>query len=62
MGTARKDCIWFDQCDHECTGRCNDFSPIDSSDEDVAFYQQVLKENAEEYGKLTQEFLDEEET
>lgn len=62
MGTAREDCIWFDQCGHNCFGRCDDFSPIDSSDEDVAFYQQVLKENAEEYDKLIREFSGEEGT
>lgn len=61
MGTAREDCIWFDQCGQDCFGRCDDFSPVDSSDEDVAFYQQVLKENAEEYDKLIREFSGEEE-
>lgn len=61
MGTARKDCIWYDQCGHECLEGCDDLSPIDSSDEDAAFYQQILKENAEEYDSLVQEFSDGEE-
>lgn len=62
MYTAREDCIWFDQCGHDCIGRCEDFSPTDSSEEDTAFYEQILKENAEEYCKLIQEYSGEEET
>lgn len=57
MDTARKDCIWYEQCGQECYEGCDDYSPIDSSDEEEAFYQQILKENAEEYDKLIWEFL-----
>lgn len=61
MGTAREDCIWYSQCGNDCCEGCDDFFPIDCSDEDVSFYQQILKENAEYYGKLAQIFSGEEE-
>lgn len=57
MGTAREDCIWFDQCGYECFRRCDDFSPIDSSGEDEAFYREILMENIEEYNNMIREFL-----
>lgn len=59
MCTVRKDCIWIDQCGHMCSGECDDFSPIDSSDEDEAYYSKILKENTDEYFKLIQEFIGE---
>ena len=49
MNTARKNCIWYDQCGSECQGKCDDYSPADDAGEnEVLFYQGVLKENARE--------------
>ena len=49
MNTARKNCIWYDQCGSECQGKCDDYSPADDAGEnEVLFYQGVLKENAQE--------------
>lgn len=56
MDTARKDCIWYDQCGQECYERCDDYSPIGSSGQDEVFYRQNLKKNTEEYSKLIREF------
>ena len=48
MNTARKNCIWYDQCGSECQGKCDDYSPADDAGEnEVLFYQGVLKENAQ---------------
>ena len=59
MNTARKNCIWYDQCGSECQGKCDDYSPADDAGEnEVLFYQGVLKENAQEYEKVIQEYSD----
>lgn len=58
MNTARKNCIWYDQCGSECQGKCDDYSPADDAGENEVFYQSVLKENAQEYEKLIQEYSD----
>mgnify|MGYP001521349214 CR=1 FL=1 len=48
MNTARKNCIWYDQCGSECQGKCDDYSPADDAGEnEVLFYQGGLKENAQ---------------
>ena len=59
MNTARKNCIWYDQCGLECQGKCDHYSPADDAGEnEVLFYQGVLKENAREYEKVIQEYSD----
>lgn len=57
MNTARKDCIWYDQCGSECRG-CEDYSPVDDAVGNEKFYQSVLEESAHEYAKIVQEFSD----
>ena len=52
MNTARKNCIWYGQ------GKCDDYSPADDAGENEVFYQSVLKENAQEYEKVIQEYSD----
>lgn len=58
MNTARKNCIWYDQCGSECQGKCDDYSPADDAGENEVFYQSILKENAQEYEKVIQEYSD----
>ena len=58
MNPARKNCIWYDQCGSECQGKCDDYSPADDAGENEVFYQSVLKENAQEYEKVIQEYSD----
>lgn len=48
-----KGCIWADQC--ESDERCEDYTPIDVDEEDVEYYNQILKENTEEYEDLVKE-------
>lgn len=53
MNCACDSCIWHDQCG---AGRvCQHYSPIDDR-YDEYFYNVVLKENAEEYEKVKNEF------
>ncbi len=58
MDTARKDCIWHEQCGSECQGGCEDYSPADESENNEAFYRNVLEENAQEYQKVIRDFED----
>lgn len=56
MNTAWKDCIWYEQCESECCGKCDDYSPVDDSELNEAFYQSILRENAEEYQDIICEY------
>ena len=57
MNTARKNCIWYDQCGSECRG-CEDYSPVDDAVGNEEFYRGVLEENAYEYEKIVRDFSD----
>ena len=46
-------CLWSDSCDSDV--RCGDYTPVDQSD-DILYYQNVLKENHEEYQSFVDEF------
>lgn len=48
-----KGCIWVDQC--ESDKRCEDYTPIDVDEDDVKYYNQIIKENTEEYEDLVKE-------
>ena len=41
-----KGCIWVDQC--ESDKRCEDYTPVDVDEDDVKYYNQIIKENTEE--------------
>ncbi len=58
MSTARKDCIWFEQCGSECRGKCDDFTTIDGPEDDETYYRNVLYENALEYQTVIRDFSD----
>lgn len=58
MNTARKNCIWYEQCGAECQGRCEDYSPVDESEDNETFYRNVLAENAQEYQKVIRDYSD----
>ena len=47
MNTARKNCIWYDQCGSECQGKCDEYSSADDAGENEVFYKGVLKGNAQ---------------
>ena len=59
MDTADNKCIWADQCGEECEGRCSDYSTIDESKEAKKHYEKILRENAEEYQQMIQDYSDE---
>lgn len=40
-------CYWEDSCG--CEMACEDYTPINSEESDIAFYNNVLRENAQEY-------------
>lgn len=48
-----KGCIWVDQC--ESDKRCEDYTPVDVDEDDVEYYNQIIKENTEEYEDLVKE-------
>ena len=48
-----KGCIWVDQC--ESDKRCEDYTPVDVDEDDVKYYNQIIKENKEEYEDLVKE-------
>lgn len=52
-------CIWSDQC--ESDKRCEDYTPADVEEEDVEYYNRIIKENTEEYENLVKEQDDVEE-
>lgn len=58
MNTARKDCIWYDQCGSGCQWECEDYSPADDAAENEAFYQSTLEENVQEYEEIIEEYSD----
>lgn len=58
MNTASQECIWKDQCGTECQGYCSDFTPADEGGADDIFYSRILKENAEEYQHMIDDYSD----
>lgn len=46
-------CYWEDSCGRDKA--CDDYTPINSDDSDIAFYNCVLHENAQEYDELVKE-------
>lgn len=58
MNTANQECIWKDQCGSDCFGRCPDYTSADDAEENEAFYTQVLRENAEAYQKMIDDYSD----
>lgn len=56
MNTANQECIWKDQCGGECPGYCSDYTPADESEENENYYSRILKENAEEYQKMINDY------
>lgn len=58
MNAANRECIWKEQCGDECHGRCSDYTPADESEDNENFYSYILKENAEEYQKIIDDYSD----
>ena len=46
-------CYWEESCGG--TEACADYTPINDNDSDIAFYNNILRENAQEYDKLVKE-------
>lgn len=59
MNTAGQECIWKGQCGEECPKNCPDFTPADDSENNEKFYLGVLKESAEEYQHMIDDYSDE---
>ena len=56
MNEEKKTCkgrIWVDQ--GESDKRCEDYTPVDVDEDDVKYYNQIIKENTEEYEDLVKE-------
>lgn len=46
-------CYWEDKCSG--TRACEDYTPINDEDSDIAFYNNILRENVQEYEELVKE-------
>lgn len=57
MDADRKKCIWYEQCGGECQDDCSDRTLLDDSD-DEEFYNNILKENVEEYESVIADYDD----
>jgi len=49
-------CLWGDQCRDD--PRCDDYTPLDPSCEDITYYDSVLAENYADYELMVQEYSD----
>ncbi len=59
MNTARKDCIWFDQCEYQCHDQCDSYwSQEFEESESEREYAQYLKEMQEAYMKTVKNYSD----
>lgn len=47
-------CIWYEQC---AGTPCDDYSPI-SCDSTITYYEEILNENAGEYGMVILQYVD----
>ena len=47
-------CYWSDQCSQSTT--CDNFTPIDSNDDDIAEYNRIIAENTQEYDEYVRDF------
>lgn len=45
----RSVCYWAGRCLEECPADCPDYTPLDSFEQDAAFYAAVIEEDAAEY-------------
>lgn len=59
MNTLGQECIWKNQCGAECTDDCDYFTPADDL-ENIGgiYYFDVLKQNAEEYQHMIDDYSD----
>lgn len=54
VGNGRcQGCYWQESCEYQTA--CSDYTPIDSEDSDIDFYNNILRENIEEYESLIAE-------
>lgn len=45
-------CIWADIC--KSNTKCEDYTPADTEDNDIQYYEKILQENADEYRSLVE--------
>lgn len=56
-------CYWCCQCKDRKDAVCEDYTPLDPEEienEDISYYNRVLRENCEEYNQVINEYSDEE--
>lgn len=58
MYAAQKDCVWYEQCGAECCYGCCGYTPADSSQADMEFYEGILEENVQEYRGVIRDYSD----
>lgn len=59
VNTARKNCIWYDQCGSDHCRGCEYYDSLGEEAElDEGYCQSILEENAQEYEKVIQEYSD----
>lgn len=59
MNTARKDCIWFDQCGDQCHSQCDDYwSKEFEESESEREYTRHLNEMQEDYMEVVKDYSD----
>ena len=50
-------CYWSDKCLDGKTD-CDEYTPLDTEDDDVKYYNRIIKENTEEYAAVINEYAD----
>lgn len=60
MNTANQECVWKGQCGGKCPEHCSDYTPADESERNEDFYFLIIKENADEYQKMIDDYSSEE--
>jgi hypothetical protein len=53
----RTECYWYGRCGVSCEG-CEDYDPVDETAREIETYFTVLRENAEEYQTVAEDYSD----
>lgn len=51
-------CYWCCQCSDRSDDVCGDYTPLDPEEDDIAYYNKIVKENYDEYESVIEEYND----